>query len=81
MGPLAALGASKSADKLPCCWPSPGFVPVEQAAGEVEVRRGNVCRLASVALKGGPGLGRWAAFDAVYAPLIIEVAENVEMSY
>ena len=44
--------------------------------GEVEARRGNVCGLASVALKGGPGLGRWAGFDAVYAPLIIEVAEN-----
>ena len=46
-----------------------------------ELRRGNVCGLASVALKGGPGLGRWAGFDAVYAPLIIEAAENVEMSY
>ena len=60
---------------------APGFVPAEQGVGEVEARRGNVCGLASVALKGGPGLGRWAAFDAVYAPLIIEVAENVEMSY
>ena len=49
--------------------------------GEVEHGGEIVCRLASVALKGEPGLGRWAAFDAVYALLIIEVAENVEMSY
>ena len=38
-------------------------------------------RLALVALKDGPGLGKWAVFDAVYAPLIIEVGENVKMSY
>ena len=62
-------------------WPSPGFVPVEQAAGEVEVRRGNVCRLAAVVLKDGPGLGLWAGLGAVSAPTIIEVVENVHMSY
>ena len=78
---MAASGASKSPDKSPCGWPSPGFVPVEQAAGEVEVRRGNVCRLAAVALKDETGLRQLKGFDADYAPLIIEVVENVEISY
>ena len=54
---------------------------MEQAAGEVEVRRGNVCRLAPVVLKDGPGLESWAGQGAVSAPIIIEVVKSAEMSY
>ena len=40
-----------------------------------------MCRLASGLLKDGPGLGKLRVFGAASAPLIIEVDENVEMSY
>ena len=78
---MAASGAPKSPEKSPCGWPSPGFVPVEQMAGGVEALGGNVCRLAAVALKDETGLRQLRGFDADYAPLIIEVVENVKMSY
>ena len=81
MGSLTGSGASKSPETSPCGWPCSRFVPVEQAAGEVEVRRGKVCRLAPVVLKDGPGVGSWAGKGAVSAPIIIEVVKSADMSY
>ena len=50
-------------------------------AGEGEAQGGIVCMLASGVLKDGPGLQKLREFDAVPAPLMTEVDDNVKMSY